>query len=339
MQPPAHGLLFVFSGPSGAGKNTIMDTVMDSETYLQQLPTATTRAMRDNEAQGREHEFVDEAEFRQLILDKALIEWQIIHDKGVYGVPRRTVQQIIREHQIRVADVDVLGAMALKQEFNGHVVLIFVQPPDKATLEERLRERPDVSSERDLQTRLRRADFEMSFAAEYDHVIVNRDGCLDESVAQAQQIIQHAIQDPPPLYGHPMGWAPEAIHYVVTPVVVQDGQVLQHEDDFPAIDVPPGRLPYEAVRDYLKSGAGIEVEPTRRNADKRVVDIGFEPPQLVHTSSDNGVIDQNMIYILKPVTPVSTLPPSWSLAPIGSVHLDEALEQLLLQTSGDLQLD
>ncbi len=337
MQKPA-GLLFVFSGPSGAGKNTIMDAVMESESYLQQLPTATTRECRHDEKEGREHYFVTEAEFRQRILAKSLIEWQIIHAKGVYGVPRHAVQDVILGNKLAVADVDVLGAMDLKREFDDHVVLIYVLPPDKATLEKRLRDRPDVDTEEELQTRLRRADFEMGFADQYDHHIINRDNELDASVAQALNIIREAGAHRP-YAAHNLGWNPDEITYQITGLVVQDGHLLQHNGTFPRLDVPAHKLPFEALHDYFQSHLDIDIVPTRPYAEERAVAIDFEPPQMVRVGHEAQAITRNHVYILKPATPITTLPDGWRLTPINYLHLDESTQKLLLQAMGNLQVD
>ncbi len=326
------GLLFVFSGASGAGKNTIMHDVMKAAPQLHQLPTATTRAPRDNEQQGREHLFLTEAEFRDYILQKKLIEWQIIHDKGVYGVPRQAVQDVIRENRLAVADVDVLGAMDLKREFADHVVLIFVQTPDKATLEKRLRERPDVDTEQELMTRLRRSDFEMSFAPRYDHIITNRDGQLDESVDQTLAVIEQVSRQQHPSATHNMGWHPDDIHYQVTGLVLHNGCLLMQNGQFPRCAVPPDKLPFEALQNHLHTTLNLEVLPTRQHANQRAVDISFEPPQLAQITQKARVIERNHIYILQSNRLPDKLNEHWQLAPINHLHLDEAIQHLLFST-------
>lgn len=325
------GLLFVFSGASGAGKNTIMHHVMEAAPHLQQLPTATTRSIRENEQQGREHIFLSEAEFRQYILEKKLIEWQIIHDKGVYGVPRQSVQAVIQQDNLAVADVDVLGAMDLKREFSEHVVLIFVQAPDRATLEKRLRERPDVNTEAELRTRLRRIDFEMSFADRYDYLITNRDGHLDESVQQALSIIDEVSRNRPPA-NHHMGWRPEDIQYQATGLVLHDSCLLVQDGEFPRCDVPLDLLPFEAIREHLQHQVNITVFPTRQHSDQRAVDISFEPPQLARVVQKANAIERNHIYILQAKQALNHLGDGWQLAPLNHLHLESSIQHLLTST-------
>lgn len=334
------GLLFVFSGPSGAGKNAIMKAVMKRETDLHQLPTATTRAMRADEQHGREHEFIGEEEFRQRILDKQLIEWQIIHDKGIYGVPRATIQEGIRSGRTLVADVDVLGAMQLKQEFGDHLVLIFIQAPDKATLEKRLRNRSDFSGEEDLLARLRRADFEMDFAGQYDHRIVNSDGALEETVDEALRIIYEECQHPADINGK-LGWNPENIDQSVTGLVVDHGRILLYHNTLPEWPIEEGSdlLPFDVVQEELEAQLGIDILPTRPDAIFRKVDVGFEPPQLVHSEQLGERFIKNYIYVLQSVQPLVELPHEWSWASIAELDLDPTLRNLLLEANFILQAD
>ncbi|PJF44731.1 MAG: hypothetical protein CUN55_02505 [Phototrophicales bacterium] len=328
------GVLFIFSGPSGAGKNTIMREVIAAEPRLRQLPTMTTRPMRDDEQEGREHEFVDEAEFRRRIVAKELIEWQIIHDKGVYGVPRRTVQQLLESGQAAVADVDVLGAMALKQEFGEHVILIFVRPPDQKTLERRLRKRPDVKTEQELETRLRRAEFELRFQQYYDYIIENRDDALEESVAEVLAIVRKHLDNPPRAVAS-TGWQSERLHYIVTAIVFQDGNVLLYENALPQVSVISTQMPFETLLDYLQMAfPNTTFLPTREHADKRRVDIGFEAPQLVRIQENTSEIVREHIYILQPVTPITELPEGWSWRPANEVIDDPSLSALLLEAMG-----
>jgi guanylate kinase len=328
------GLLFVFSGPAGAGKNTIMQAVMERDPRLAQLPTATTRPMRDNEQQGREHEFITEDEFRQRILNKELVEWQIIHDKGIYGVPRATIQEAIRQGKWLVADVDVLGAMQLKQEFGEHLVLIFVSAPDLDTLENRLRQRSNTIEEDDLKARLRRAEFEMGFADQYDYHLYNQDGELEAVVESAQEIVNQEIARPRTLNEARLGWQPAAIHEVVTGLLIQQGQILVQANQLPQFEIPAANqtLPFEIVRTQFTQALGTLVLPTRPDAIYRKVDIGFEPPQLVQAHRDNGHIRKNYIFVIEAASPLSTLPSGWTFIPIDSLPLDRTIREILRQT-------
>jgi guanylate kinase len=307
-----------------------MKLVMERDPSLRQLPTATTRPIRDDEEHGREHEFITEEDFRQRILNKQLIEWQIIHDVGIYGVPRVTIQEGIRAGKTMVADVDVLGAMQLKQEFGDHLVLIFVSAPSKASLEARLRQRSDFSDEEVLQARLRRADFEFGFADQYDHHIVNEDGQLEDAVQEARHIIETECQHASPP-GNALGWDPDEIEQYVTAFVVQSGRVLLFHNALPQWPIPKGspELPFDAIQAHFEVEFDMDILPTRPDAVHRKVDIGFEPPQMVQTSKQGNRHLKNFVYILQPADLITTLPPAWSWIDINDMQLDSTLRNAL----------
>jgi guanylate kinase len=328
-------MLFVLSGPSGVGKNTIMDHLIEAMPGLTQLPTATTRRPRAGEQEGREHEFLTEELFRRRILEKGLIEWQIIHDKGVYGVPRRTIQQVVWGGRPMVADVDVLGAMHLKQEFGEYVVLIFVKCPDKATLESRLRRRGGLTEE-ELAARLRRADFELEFANAYDYQIVNEENRLEASVEEVSRIVLEACAHPPQPTQN-VGWDPSAIQQAATALIVQGSDLLLNRGLYPQVIVPAHKLPFEAIQDHIRAVLGVDVTPTRPDAVFRKVDIAFEPPQLERITRKAAGIEENLIYILtlQPCPLPDDLPDGWAFTPADTLHLEPAVRRLLEQL--DLQ--
>ena len=168
------GLLFLLVGPTAVGKNTLMKSVLaDPVGRLRQLPTATTRPMRPDEQQGREHMFVNETEFRQLITRNALIEWQMVHDH-LYGVPRATVEAAIVANQDLIADIDVLGATYLRSVYPDNVILIFIAPKSEADLLERMQKRA-TETEAEIAIRMERVKMEMSYAPLCDYLIVNDD--------------------------------------------------------------------------------------------------------------------------------------------------------------------
>ncbi|MBI5931371.1 MAG: hypothetical protein HY862_18835 [Chloroflexi bacterium] len=339
MQPC--GLLFIFSGPAGVGKNTIMRGVLKAMPQLKQLPTATTRPPRADEQEGREHEFLSEADFRRRILEKALIEWQIIHDASVYGVPRATIQDAIRNGQALMADVDVLGAMQLKQEFGDRVVLIFVESPDKNVLASRMRKRSEVSDE-ELNTRLRRVEFEHEFADDYDYVIVNHEGQLEASIQEVVEIVTASCEKTaqiPSLSNAVFGWNPALIQQYATGVIVQNGCLLQKHGEYPKVKVPAEQLPFEAIQAYMQAELGVEIVPTRPDSPTRKVEIGFEPAQVIRVIRKATAIEKNFIYILHLATEMRELPAGWTFIPMANLHLDGHIAEILMQTEGLLQIN
>ncbi len=180
-----NGLVFVLVGPSGVGKNTLMGDALARFSDLHQLPTATTRAIREGEQEGREHFFVSREGFQDLIGNDRLLEHQDVHGE-CYGIIRETIETAINNRQDLIADIEVLGAAILQREYPDNAVLIFIAPPTRHALEARIRERGNVS-EAELARRLQRVDFEMQYTSTSDYLIVNDD--LDQAASHLIAII------------------------------------------------------------------------------------------------------------------------------------------------------
>jgi guanylate kinase len=181
------GWLFILVGPSGVGKNTIMRDVIGKIPNLRQLPTATTRAPRPGEQEGEHHYFVDLRRFEAMEANGDLLESQQVHPGKWYGVPRESTQQALEDGALLIADIDILGAQAVKAAFPDNVVTIFIKPPTLDVLRERLRER----GEADLEDRFRRAEMELSHADKCDHQVVNE--VLERADHEVASIIQRTI--------------------------------------------------------------------------------------------------------------------------------------------------
>jgi guanylate kinase len=182
------GCLFILVGPSGVGKNTIMRDVMQRVPGLRQLPTATTRPPRPEETEGVQHYFVSLDRFNEMWANGDLLEHQEVHPGKWYGVPRDLTRQALGAGTAMIADIDIYGAQALKAAFPDHVITIFVRPPSLDALRERLRER----GENDLEDRFRRAEMELSRAAECDYQVVN--DVLETCVSEVTAIVQRQLQ-------------------------------------------------------------------------------------------------------------------------------------------------
>jgi guanylate kinase len=180
------GALFVLVGPGGVGKNALLSAILKRIEDLEQLPTATTRPMRPNERQGREHQFVSIDVFKEMIADKELLEYQEVHPGSYYGVPRTTVEQAIIERRDMIADIDLLGAKIINEEYPDNSVSVFVAPPSIASLSERLKNRQ--ASDKDIQDRLNRVPMEMLYAPHCDFVIVNDN--METATEELQTIIE-----------------------------------------------------------------------------------------------------------------------------------------------------
>ena len=191
------GVIFVMIGPGGAGKSAIMKAIIAQFDHIRQLPTATTRAMRPDEEQGREHLFVPFDQFQQMIKNDQLLEYQEVTPNKLYGIPRQLIADCLSSGKIRIADIEVLGAKALAAAFPDNAVRIFVTVPGDsiagqlALLEERMRQRRDRAA--DLAQRLARAQLiELPYQTCCDYIVVN--DALEPAIYATSAIIQKELR-------------------------------------------------------------------------------------------------------------------------------------------------
>ncbi len=168
------GILFVVSAPSGGGKTTLVRRALADDPSLELSVSCTTRPPRNGEVDGRDYHFVSRAEFEVRREQGAFVEWAEVFDHA-YATPRLPLDAAIGEGRDVLLDVDVQGAHSLRQAYGGDAVAIFVVPPSRAALEERLRQR-GTDAETQVRRRLERAAVEVAAASEpgiYDYLIVN----------------------------------------------------------------------------------------------------------------------------------------------------------------------
>lgn len=190
MDQKQRGILIVFSGFSGSGKGTVMKELMNRyEEYYALSISATTRQPRDGEADGREYFFKTRKEFEKMIEKNELIEYAL-YVENYYGTPKAYVEEQLEAGKDVILEIEIQGALKIKELFPD-TLLMFVTPPDVATLKERLigrgTEPIDV-----VNARLSRA-FEESLGVEaYDYLIVN--DALDVCVEEVHSIIRNEHQ-------------------------------------------------------------------------------------------------------------------------------------------------
>ena len=190
MDQKQRGILIVFSGFSGSGKGTVMKELMNRyEEYYALSISATTRQPRDGEADGREYFFKTRKEFEKMIEKNELIEYAL-YVENYYGTPKAYVEEQLEAGKDVILEIEIQGALKIKELFPD-TLLMFVTPPDAATLKERLigrgTEPIDV-----VNARLSRA-FEESLGVEtYDYLIVN--DALDVCVEEVHSIIRNEHQ-------------------------------------------------------------------------------------------------------------------------------------------------
>lgn len=181
-------MIVVISAPSGGGKGSIIRRVMQSDPRLVCSISATTRAPRPGEENGRDYIFLTDSEFDQWLEDDQFVEWAHVHNRR-YGTPKAPLNELLRTGHDVLLELDVQGMRSVRQAGLGDVVTIFIEPPSLEELERRLRKRGDLSEEH-LQLRLRNAQAEIASKGEFDHVVVNRD--LEDAVQKVEMILRNA---------------------------------------------------------------------------------------------------------------------------------------------------
>ena len=177
------GLLVVISGFSGVGKGTVVKRLVSEYGYSLSI-SATTRAPREGEVDGREYYFKSVEEFRNLIDYNGFIEWAQYVD-NYYGTPRKFVEQEMAQGHDVILEIEVQGAMNIKKQYKD-AVLIFLTAPDANSLRERLAGR-GTETEEVIAKRMRRAKEESLDMDVYDYIVVNDD--LDACVSTVNSII------------------------------------------------------------------------------------------------------------------------------------------------------
>ena len=187
------GRLFVISGPSGVGKDSVIDGLKKLSRPYHFTVTATTRAMRPNERDGIDYIFLSRVEFRHMIEQNDLLEWAEVFG-NLYGVPKSQVNDALNRGQDVILKIDFQGAATVKK-LHPDAVLIFLEPPDMNSLEQRLRNR-NTESEAELQTKLTTAFREMDEASWFDRRVVNQDDHLDDAISSIDRIINSVAGKP-----------------------------------------------------------------------------------------------------------------------------------------------
>jgi len=180
----ANNLSFVISAPSGAGKTTLINMLLEADDRLGFSVSTTTRPKRTGETDGSSYYFTEETHFRQRIDQCAFIEWAKVHG-NYYGTAKKEIDRIRNIGKIPIFDVDVQGARTLQTVLDG-AAFIFIVPPSREVLESRLRHRK-TDSEEQIQIRLRNAIRELHEFELYDYIVVNDD--LDTALNQIRSIM------------------------------------------------------------------------------------------------------------------------------------------------------
>ncbi|MDO4443138.1 MAG: guanylate kinase [Slackia sp.] len=180
------GNLFVISGPSGAGKGTLVSRLTEQVPGAWVSISATTRDPREGEVDGVHYLFLDDSEFDRMVEEDGFLEWAQVHDHK-YGTPRALVESHMAAGDQVILEIDVQGGFQVKEK-NPDTHLVFIEPPSLVELERRLRGR-GTEDEDSIALRMRNAELELSRKMEYDIQFVNDDidVCTDELVSYIER--------------------------------------------------------------------------------------------------------------------------------------------------------
>lgn len=185
------GKCIIFSAPSGAGKTTIVHALLDENIGLEFSVSACSREPRPNEIDGKDYHFLGLDLFKKKIEDAAFIEWEEVYTNNFYGTLESEIERIWSNGKTVIFDVDVIGGLNLKRIFGEAALAIFVQPPSYEELEKRLRYRSTETEEKILQ-RMGKAKNELSFAKDFDLILVNDK--LETAIASAKESVLNFLK-------------------------------------------------------------------------------------------------------------------------------------------------
>lgn len=184
--------VIIFSAPSGSGKTTLVQHALSQFPNLEFSISCTTRAPRGAEIHGKDYHFLSPDDFRTKISEDAFVEFEEVYTDKYYGTLKSEVERIWNNGNAVIFDVDVKGGISLKKYFQEKALSIFIQPPSIEELERRLRFRNTDDAET-IKTRVAKAEQELSFASEFDKIVINED--LDQAKKEVDELIRNFISE------------------------------------------------------------------------------------------------------------------------------------------------
>lgn len=179
--------VIIFSAPSGAGKSTIVNHILELHPEIEFSISATSRAPRGEEQHGKEYYFFSADEFRQMIAEDKFVEYEEVYAGSFYGTLKSEIERIWAKGHVIIFDIDVKGGVNLKRIFGDKAMSVFIQAPSIEELRRRLVGR-GTDTEEAIDRRVAKANSEMEFAkGKFDHILVNDD--LQTAFAEAEAMV------------------------------------------------------------------------------------------------------------------------------------------------------
>ena len=178
------GKAIIISAPSGAGKTTLVNKLLDAKLPLLFSISACSRAPRDGEEDKKHYYFLSIEEFKEKIKAQDFIEWEEVYEGNFYGTLKKEIERIWKEKKHVVFDVDVIGGISLKEYFMENSISIFIKPPSMEVLSKRLKKR-NTEDRKSIKNRLEKSIEEMKSIDKFDKIIVN-----DELSISSKNIIE-----------------------------------------------------------------------------------------------------------------------------------------------------
>lgn len=182
--------VIIFSAPSGSGKTTLVKHCLEHFPELEFSISCTTRNPRGTEDDGVDYHFISPEKFRQKIWEEAFVEFEEVYEDKYYGTLKSEVERIWNDGKTVIFDLDVKGGIALKKYFGEQALSIFIMPPSIQELERRLIARATDDADT-IQTRVEKAEQEMTFQNEFDKILVNTD--LETAKAEIEKLVSEFL--------------------------------------------------------------------------------------------------------------------------------------------------
>lgn len=182
--------IIIITAPSGSGKTTLVKLLLQACPKLAFSVSACTRKPREGEEHGRDYYFYSDTDFQKMIEDDAFIEWEMVYTGKYYGTLKSEIHRIWNSDRYPLVDIDVHGALAIQKTHPRTTLSIFIKAPSLETLRERLEKR-GTESPQTLEERIGKAKFELTFAEQFDKIVVNDK--LETAMEELKSIVEEFI--------------------------------------------------------------------------------------------------------------------------------------------------